>query len=264
VLTAIEVGFDHIDTAQVYGNELQVGQALKDTGLTRSEIWLTTKWSGVAGTRPAQAIQQSLQKLGVSYVDLYLIHSPRLVRPNILEGWEEMEEIQKQGLAKSIGVSNFQISDLQELESAHIVPAMNQIILHPYVYKESIPLLEYCAEKGIKIEAYSPLIPLTRYPGGPVDKPVNAIAERLDIAPEQVLLAWIKAKGAVILTTSSKKDRLERYQGVADVELTDDDISAIEAAGAKGPGIRWRKVAKIAALGLAVQTAALAMWNYCM
>jgi len=257
VLTAIEVGFDHIDTAQVYGNELQVGAALKETGLKRSEIWLTTKWSGVAGTRPAQAMKQSLEKLGLSYVDLYLIHSPRLVRPEILQGWEEMQDIHKQGLAKSIGVSNFLISDLQELESAAITPAVNQILLHPYVYKQTKPLLDYCAQKGIVIEAYSPLIPLTAYPGGPVDKPVYAIAKRLDVAPEQVLLAWIKAKGAIILTTSSKKERLERYQGVADIDLTDDDITAIENAGSKGPGLaRFRKYVKPLAFGIALQAAA--------
>ncbi|KZO95386.1 Aldo/keto reductase [Calocera viscosa TUFC12733] len=263
VLTAIDVGFDHIDTAQVYGNELQVGEALKETGLSRSEIWVTTKWSGVAATRPAQAIKQSLDKLGLSYVDLYLIHSPRLVRPNVLQGWEEMQDVHKAGLAKSIGVSNFLISDLQELESAAITPAVNQILLHPYVYAATKPLLDYCAQKGIKIEAYSPLVPLTAYPGGPVDKPVYAIAERLGVAPEQVLLAWIKSKGAVILTTSSKKERLERYQGVADIDLTEEDVEAIEAAGAKGPGFaRFRKYVKPLALGLAVQAAVYAFHKY--
>jgi len=256
VLTAVEVGFDHIDTAQVYGNELQVGEALKETGLKRSEIWITTKWSGVAATRPAEAIQQSLQKLGLAYVDLYLIHSPRLVRPQVLQGWQEMEDLLKQGLTKSIGVSNFLIPDLQELESSAIVPAVNQILLHPYVYKQTKPLLDYCAQKGIVIEAYSPLVPLTQYPGGPVDKPVFAIADRLGVAPEQVLLAWIKAKGAIILTTSSKKERLERYQGVADIDLTDDDVAAIEEAGAKGPGFsRFCKYVKPLALGVVVQAA---------
>jgi len=256
VLTAVDVGFDHIDTAQVYGNELQVGEALKETGLKRSEIWVTTKWSGVAATRPAEAMKQSLQKLGLAYVDLYLIHSPRLVRPAVLQGWQEMEDLQKQGLTKSIGVSNFLIQDLQELESSSIVPAVNQIMLHPYVYKQTKPLLDYCAEKGIIIEAYSPLIPLTQYPGGPVDKPVSKIADRLGVAPEQVLLAWIKSKGAIILTTSSKKDRLERYMGVGDFDLTEEDVAAIEKAGAKGPGFsRFRKYVKPVAIGVAVQAA---------
>ncbi|EJU02254.1 oxidoreductase [Dacryopinax primogenitus] len=263
VLTAIDVGFDHIDTAQVYGNELQVGAALKETGLKRSDVWVTTKWSGVAATRPAQAIKQSLDKLGLEYVDLYLIHSPRLVRPNIFQGWSEMVDILKKGQSKSIGVSNFLISDLQELESSPITPAVNQILLHPYVYAQTKPLIEYCAQKGIVIEAYSPLVPLTQYPGGPVDKPVYAIAERLGVAPEQVLLAWIKSKGAVILTTSSKKERLERYQAVADIDLTDEDIEAIELAGAKGPGLaRFRKYVKPVVLGLALQGAAYVAYRW--
>jgi len=257
ILTAIDVGFDHIDSAQYYGTEPLVGAALKETGLNRNEIWVTTKWSGVDGTRPAEAIKQSLQKLGLAYVDLYLIHFPRLVYPNVLQGWQEIEDLLKLGLAKSIGVSNFQISDLQQLESSTITPAVNQIRLHPYVYKENQPLLEYCARKGIVIEAYSPLAPLTQYPGGPVDKPVKAIAERLGVEPEQVLLAWIKSKGAVILTTSSKKERLERYQAVADIDLTQEDVAAIEEAGAKGPGLgRFRKYVKPLAIGIAVQGAA--------
>lgn len=105
--------------------------------------------------------------------------------------------------------------------------------------------------QGVAIEAYSPLKPLTTYPGGPVDKPVNAIAERLEVKPEEALLAWIKSKGAVTLTTSSKKERLEAYMAAGDVELTDEDIAAIERAGAKGPpSSLWKSMGRIAGFTL--------------
>jgi diketogulonate reductase-like aldo/keto reductase len=102
---AIEVGFDHIDTAQVYYNEEEVGQAIKESGLARKEIWVTTKWSGVDGKGPTQSCNESLEKLGLEYIDLYLIHSPRLVRGDVRGKWEEMEGLVKEGKVKSIGVS---------------------------------------------------------------------------------------------------------------------------------------------------------------
>jgi len=146
-----------------------------------------------------------------------------------------MEHIKNAGLAKSIGVSNFGIDDLGILlASAKIKPAANQILLHPYVYAGQAPLLAYSAAQGIVSEAYSALIPITRQPGGPVDKPVNQIARRLNATADQVLLAWVKAKGAVAVTTSSKKIRLEGYLAAADLKLTPEDIAAIDAAGAKG------------------------------
>jgi diketogulonate reductase-like aldo/keto reductase len=233
---AISVGFSHIDTAQAYRNEAEAGVAIRESGLARKEIFITTKYSGVDGLDIKTSIHNSLKNLGVSYVDLYLIHHPRLATPDIPTAWKEMEKIQEQGLVKSIGVSNFEVKDLAILlASAKIKPVANQILLHPYVYARQLPILEYAAKHKIVIEAYSALIPITSLPGGPVDEPVGAIADRLSVSADQVLLAWTKAKGAVVITTSSKKERLLGYLNAGDLELTEDDIAAIDAAGAKGP-----------------------------
>jgi len=256
---AIETGFSHIDTAQIYGNEEEVGQALKQSGLSRKEIWVTTKWSGRpwgngGSISAVDSMKQSLEKLQLDSVDLYLIHTPRLIEGNIRAGWQDIIDLQKQGHAKSIGVSNFKLEDMKELlegeKGPEVVPVVNQIEVHPYVWKEMKPLVEYCQANGVAIEAYSPLKPLTTYPSGPVSKSVNAIAERLDVKPEEVLLAWVKSKGAIILTTSTKKERLEAYLAAGDVELTDDDIAAIEKAGEKSPGNFWASAGRIAGFTL--------------
>ncbi|KAH9476055.1 NAD/NADP-dependent indole-3-acetaldehyde reductase [Psilocybe cubensis] len=235
---AISVGFNHIDTAQAYRNEEEAGKAIHESGLKRDEIFITTKYSGLNGLDIETSIKNSLKNLGVQYIDLYLIHHPRLAVPDIPTAWRQMEGLKNAGLVKSIGISNFEIEHVDTLlASAKIVPAVNQIILHPYAYKRQAPLLEYLNEKGIVYEAYSPLIPVTQFPGGPVDKPVKAAAKRLNATDDQILLAWAKAKGAVVLTSSSKKYRLEGYLEAGDLVLTDDEIKAIDDAGAKGTRI---------------------------
>ncbi|KAI0261215.1 Aldo/keto reductase [Gloeopeniophorella convolvens] len=232
---AINVGFNHIDTAQSYRNEEEAGVAIRESGLAREDIYITTKYSGLNGLDIEASIQNSLKNLGVQYVDLYLIHHPRLARPDIPTAWAQMEAIKNAGLAKSIGVSNFAVEDLTILlASAKIKPAANQILLHPYVHARQAPLLAFSAAQGIVSEAYSALIPITHQPGGPVDKPVGEIAARLNATADQVLLAWVKAKGAIAVTTSSKKSRLEGYLAAGDLKLTLADIAAIDVAGAKG------------------------------
>ncbi|KAI0001179.1 Aldo/keto reductase [Russula vinacea] len=232
---AISVGFSHVDTAQWYENEEEAGKAVRESGLARRDMFITTKFSGLHGLDIQTSIHNSLKNLGVEYVDLYLIHDPSLARPDIPSAWAEMETLKRAGLAKSIGVSNFGINELAVLlASAKIKPAANQILLHPYVYGRQAPLLAYTAAQGIVSEAYSSLTPITRQPGGPVDKPVNEIARRLNATADQVLLAWVKAKGAVAVTTSSKKFRLEGYLAAAELDLTPADIAAIDSAGEKG------------------------------
>jgi len=232
---ALSVGFSHIDTAQSYRNEVEAGIAIRESGLARSDIYITTKYSGVDGLDIETSIQNSLRNLGVSYVDLYLIHQPSVAVPDIPTAWKKFEKIKEAGLARSIGVSNFGVADLATLlVSAKIKPAVNQILLHPYVYHHQLPILGYAAKEKIVIEAYSVLIPVTRRPGGPVDRPVNAIAKRLDATPDQVLLAWAKAKGVVVVTSSSKKSRMEGYLAAGDLDLTAGDIVAIDVAGAIG------------------------------
>ncbi|KAJ7268009.1 Aldo/keto reductase [Mycena rebaudengoi] len=254
---AISVGFAHVDTAQAYRNEAEAGIAIRESGLERKDIFITTKYSGVDGLDIKTSINNSLKNLGVSYVDLYLIHHPRLATPDIPTAWKEMEDIQEQGLVKSIGVSNFEVNDLAILlASAKVKPVANQILLHPYVYARQLPILEYAAKHQIVIEAYSALIPVTSLPGGPVDAPVGKIADRLGVSVDQVLLAWTKAKGAVVVTTSSKKERLLGYLNAGDLKLTDDDIISIDAAGAKGAPLT-RRQRLVTLVGIALVSAAV-------
>ncbi|KAF5380649.1 hypothetical protein D9757_007027 [Collybiopsis confluens] len=265
---AIEKGFAHIDTAScsyaflylqhvpsllaVYQTEKYVGKAIKESGLARSDLYITTKY--FPGHPVRQRIKESLDDLGLEYVDLYLIHQPQL--SNVPALWKEFEEVQKEGLARqadlpdvmletshssfsrSIGVSN--LIDPQQLENlikvSNVTPAVNQIQLHPYNHHKMKHILDACASHGIVIEAYSSLSPITVYPGGPVDIPVRAAAERLGATPTQVVFLWIKAKGAVVVTTSTNEGHMEEYLAFEDLPpLTAEEVASIDAAGAGGP-----------------------------
>ncbi|KAG2039536.1 Aldo/keto reductase [Suillus americanus] len=234
---AIENGFSHIDTAQFYRTEAYVGLAIKESGLPRSSLYITTKYS--FDGPPREAIQQSLNKLGLSYVDLYLVHFPKLFS-DFESGWQEFEKMKKDGLTRSIGVSNFTLEDLQKLlKTAVTKPAVNQIRFHPYNYASHKALLEYCAKQSITVEAYGSLNSITQNPGGPVDAVVNAAAKRIGATPNQVIFSWVRSKGVAIVTTSRSEERLQEYLAVEDLHheapLTDEEIAAIDDAGAKGP-----------------------------
>jgi diketogulonate reductase-like aldo/keto reductase len=217
VKQALDNGFRHIDTAQAYENESSVGRALRESGRTRPEVYVTTKY--FRGNIQV-AIRDSLNKLGLKYVDLYLIHSPKIVEGDIEFSWREFENIKESGLSRSIGVSNFNLDQLQQLvNTARIVPAVNQIDLHPYNYAENKTLLEYAARNGIIIEAYSSLTPITKAPGGPADAPIAAAAKRLGATPAQVIFLWARSKGVAIVTTSSKRERLKEYLAVGDLRM---------------------------------------------
>ncbi|KAJ7758095.1 NADP-dependent oxidoreductase domain-containing protein [Mycena maculata] len=249
VQQAIDAGFSHIDTAQMYLTEETVGKAIQESGLPRSDLYVTSKY---ASGEIQSSVRESLDKLKLNYLDLYLIHFPHFV-PDLEAGWKEFEKIKDAGLAKSVGVSNFNLAQLQTLvKSARILPAVNQISFNPYNYAQSKDLLAYSAKHGIVTEAYSSLAcvryfqrirtlnglrsPITKTPGGPVDAPVAAAAKRLGITPTQVILLWVKSKGVVIVTTTSNKSRLEEYLAVGDLPpLTEEEIAAIDEAGAKGP-----------------------------
>ncbi|KAG1882649.1 NADP-dependent oxidoreductase domain-containing protein [Suillus subluteus] len=234
---AIENGFSHIDTAQLYRTEAYVGLAIKESGLPRSSLYITTKYS-LDGS-PLEAIQQSLNKLGLSYVDLYLVHFPDLFS-DFESGWQEFEKMKKDGLTRSIGVSNFTLEDLQKLlKTAITKPAVNQIRFHPYNYASQKALLEYCAKQSITVEAFGSLNSITQNPGGPVDAVVNAAAKRIGATPNQVIFSWVRSKGVAIVTTSRSKERLQEYLAVEDLPpLTAEEIAAIDDAGAKGPPSR--------------------------
>ncbi|ORY23695.1 putative oxidoreductase, partial [Naematelia encephala] len=231
--TAIEVGFDHIDTSDNYKNEEEVGQAIKESGLARSEVYLTTKYS-VLDKSPSESVEESLEKLGVTYVDLYLIHAPRFCRGDIPGTWKQMEELVKKGYTKSIGVSNFNVAEMEELlKYSTITPVVNQIQFNPNTLKEQAPVLEFQSRHNIVTEGYSPNRPFGTDPGGPVVGLVRDMAARLRVKEEQVMLAWCKAKGVVVVTSSSSKQRMESYLSAGDITLSTDDIRAIDDAGLK-------------------------------
>ncbi|KAF5329220.1 hypothetical protein D9758_018196 [Tetrapyrgos nigripes] len=236
VQLALESGFSHLDTAAFYETEPFVGCAIKESGLARKDLFLTTKCGLMIPLR--KSLKNNLEKLGVEYVDLFLIHNHFFV-PDIKEAWKEMEKLKEEGLTRSIGVSNYEVKHLkQTMRVAKVKPAVNQISLNPYNYAEMKPIIDYCQENGIVVEAYSSLAPITTYPGGPVDIPITAAGLRLGITPTQVIFLWVRAKGAVIVTTTSSKGRMKEYLAVNDLpptSLTHEEIAAIDHAGANGP-----------------------------
>ncbi|KAJ3967316.1 2,5-diketo-D-gluconic acid reductase [Lentinula raphanica] len=257
---AIEVGFSHIDTAVFYQTEKYVGRAIKESGLARTELFVTTKF--LQGLLVQRDVRKSLANLGLQYLDLYLIHQPRLIS-NLAETWKEFEKVQQDGLAKSIGVSNLvNVEQLEDLiKVSKVKPAVNQIQLHPYNYHEMKPIMDACAKHNIVIEAYSSLAPLTTYPDGPVDEPLNAAAKRIGASPTQVIFLWVRAKGAVIITTSTTRAHMEEYIAIGDLPaLTEDEIASIDNAGANGPPSRSMIMKHTT---LAVAFVILLMMNVC-
>lgn len=244
VRVAIENGITHLDGAQMYNNEDTLGAGIKASGKPRSELYIVTKLNGsFPGQTIKQTLQESLKKLGVDYVDLFLIHDPVPARKEgkLKEWWKAMEGVEKDGLAKSIGVSNFKVEDLKEiLDGAEIVPAVNQIELHPYVWEAAEPVVNLGKQHGIVTASYGGQTPIARVPGGPVDEVVSSIRERLEktgaqpVTSGQVLSKWLLQKGVIVVTTTSKVSRIAEFidtEGVPD--LTVEEIHEIEEAGRK-------------------------------
>jgi methylglyoxal/glyoxal reductase len=216
VLEALKAGYRLIDTARIYGNEKGVGAAIRESGIPRGDIFLTTKlWNWDQGyDRAFQAFDASCKRLDVDYLDLYLIHRPSSDRRR--ESWDALQEIYKNGRAKSIGVSNYRVEHLQELlAGSDLLPAVNQIEFHPFVYKEQVPIVEFCHDKGIVVEAYSPFAR-----GDAIDDPtINSIAERVSKTPAQVMLRWAIQHGTVPIPKSSNPKRMRQNLQVFDFEL---------------------------------------------
>ncbi|KAG1743755.1 NADP-dependent oxidoreductase domain-containing protein [Suillus paluster] len=242
VETAISNGFTHLDGAQMYENEESLGAAIKGSGAPRSTLFVTTKLHKLQPGQTAKtALHVSLKKLGLEYVDLYLVHVPGDHAGRLKEVWKSMEECKKEGLAKSIGVSNFEVAHFQEiLEGAEFPPAVNQIEIHPYVWKSLQPVIALHKEHGIITSSYGGLSPLFRAPGGPLDPVIEKIRARLESTRGQpvsighVLNKWLQQYGILVITTSSKAERMREYLDTANVpELTAEEIESIESAGAQ-------------------------------
>lgn len=219
---ALDLGYRSIDTASVYKNEEGVGRGLRESGVPREDIFLTTKvWNDEQGEKETRrALERSLKRLGTEYVDLYLVHWP--ISEKMQSTWKAMEAIQKDGLAKAIGVSNFLVDHLERLLSfAEIVPAVNQIEFHPHLQQPD--LVEYCRRKEIQVEAWSPLMK------GRVSKvpELKAIGEKHGKSAAQVTLRWELQQDIVTIPKSARRERIEENADVIDFGLDEEDMQTI-------------------------------------
>lgn len=222
---ALALGYRHIDTAAAYCNEGQVGAALKATGMADRTFVTTKLRNGDQGVdETLRGCEESLGLLGIDAIDLYLIHWPAPTLGRYVGAWKTMVELQRRGLVRAIGVSNFLPEHLERIiEETGVVPVVNQIESHPRFWQ---PELEaYCAERDIAIEAYSPL-----GHGKDIEsEPVCAAAERLGVTPAQVVLRWHAQKGHIVLPKSTKPARMKQNMDIYGFELTDVEVAAIDA-----------------------------------
>jgi 2,5-diketo-D-gluconate reductase A len=226
VQTAFDAGYRHIDTAQMYGNEAEVGEAIAKSGLSRDELWITTKCNNSNhGYDDAQsALDESLQKLGLDRVDLYLIHWPLPGKDLYVDTWKGFEKAQSDGKARTIGVSNFQPHHLDRLlEETDTVPAVNQIELHPHMQQAG--LRSYHERHGIRTEAWSPI----GQGKGLLDAPeLSEIAQAHDKRAAQVVLRWHIQLGNIIFPKSVTPERVRENMAIFDFELSDEEMQKIE------------------------------------
>ena len=222
---ALELGYRAIDTAQAYGNEESVGRALADSGVPREEVFITTKFFPREGTDPEAEAEQSLERLGVDEVDLYIIHWPQ---GGPTWAWPGMERAKEAGYARSIGISNFDVGEIEALlGEASMPPVLNQIQFSPWKYRAR--LLEACERHDIALEAYSPLNT------GDLEEPkLVEIAERHDRTPAQVILRWCVQRGLPTIPKSTHRERIEENGRLFDFELSDEEMVALDGLDTTG------------------------------
>jgi 2,5-diketo-D-gluconate reductase A len=228
VKTALDLGYRHIDTAEMYQNEAGVGQGIRDAGVDRGEVFVTSKLNNGFHEPDAarKAFDETLSKLGFDYVDLFLIHwpLPTLYNNDFISTWQTLEEFRRDGRARSIGVSNFQVAHLERLANeTDTVPAVNQIEVHPYFVNDQVR--QYCAEHDIAVEAWSPIAQ-----GAVLDDPVvTKIAEASSKSPAQVVLRWHIQRGDIVFPKSVTPKRIEENIALFDFELSEHDVEALTA-----------------------------------
>lgn len=220
---AFEAGYRHIDTAAFYANEESVGKAVRESGLPRSEVFVTTKvWNTDQGyDQTLRAFEASLKRLGFDYVDLYLVHWP--VSGKYRETWRALERIYDEKLARAIGVSNFQIHHLEDiLAHGNVVPAVNQVEYHPLLTQE--PLRQFCRKHHIQLEAWSPIM------RGNLDLPVlQELAQKYNKTPAQIVLRWDLQNEVVTIPKSVRRERIFENADLFDFSLSDEDMRRISA-----------------------------------
>ncbi|KAH7101575.1 oxidoreductase [Auriculariales sp. MPI-PUGE-AT-0066] len=258
--SALKAGLIHLDGAQAYGNEDSLGAGFKASGLPRSSVFITTKLRRIPpGEDVRTTVVRSLAKLGVEYVDLFLVHSPSNHRDDHNYGgepgaalksvWAQVQEIKREGLARSIGVSNFNKEDLEIiLADSNVVPSVNQIEYHAYTLSETRETVDLCDRKGIRIAAYGALSPISRFPGGQVEHVLTQLKTQpkwANVTNGQILIRWCHAKGIIAITTSSKSERMSEIAatlGDAIPELDAEEVALIDAAGeGRAERVFWKR-----------------------
>ena len=226
VLDALETGYRHIDTAKLYGNEAEVGRAVRASGLPREDVFVTTKLWNNDQTRAAAAFDESLDRLGLDYVDLFLIHWPQPMFGEALGAWKELIKIGESGRARAVGVCNFEVPHLKELiDETGVVPAVNQIELHPLHQRRE--LVEFCRDNGIAVEAWGPL---AQGKTDILERPeVVAAAAAHGKTPAQVVLRWHLQQDRIIFPKTSRRERMVENASLFDFELSAAEMAAIDA-----------------------------------
>lgn len=223
VSAALAHGYRSIDTAAVYGNEVGVGQAIRESGIKREELFITTKvWNTDHGfDNTLRAYETSLEKLGLDYVDLYLVHWP--IKDTYRETWKALVKLYEEKRVRAIGVSNHHIHHLEAIiADTGVIPAVNQVEYHPLLTQKE--LLAYCKEKGIQLEAWSPLM------RGHLDHPtLTELARKYGKTPAQIVLRWDLQTGVVTIPKSVREERIRENADIFDFTLSEEDMAAIDA-----------------------------------
>jgi methylglyoxal/glyoxal reductase len=221
--SALRIGYRHIDTARIYGNEADVGQAIRDSGIPRDQIFVTTKlWNSDQGEdSTVRACDASLKRMGLTYLDLYLIHFPVTETRN--DSWKAMGKLVNNGKCRAVGVSNFMINHLDELaESSDLVPAVEQVEFHPFLFQKE--LLEHCKKHGIQLEAYSPLAR-----GERLNHPtIMGMARRYSKTPAQIMMRWGLQHRLVVIPKSTREERIKENSQIFDFNISPEDMQVLD------------------------------------
>ncbi|QPG76677.1 hypothetical protein FOA43_004071 [Brettanomyces nanus] len=238
--SAVNHGFIHLDTAEIYTTRRDVGAALKEIEMPREKLWITDKYHPGSEDRegnprgPYDSLKEGLELMGTDYVDMYLLHTANFTDDGFPfeKAWPEMERLYEEGLAKNIGVSNFDVANLKRIiKTAKYKPAVCQTEFHAYLQDQSTGIRQYLKDHHILMEAYAPLSPLTRDKDGPLKELLPKLSKKYGRSATQILLKWAHQQGIVTVTTTSKESRMDDIMNMFDFQLRPEDIQLISDTG---------------------------------